>query len=276
MTSKSLVHTLFSSHARSSAQVVPTTWPLFGDVVTLLQGGLLKPSSGAVINASGVLLSTCALSSAATGANCSALGEAADNPAAIVAAVTAMLGEGPAANPGTSVSGFTATLTGATWVALRSLPVALAAAAASAGAPPATGFSLRTNVSVGGVACAVGAVSPDGLWLAFRTPPAAALCTTPGVDCGYVRLELSNPPSPGSTSAIPAAVACPPFCPGAFVGAQPLLISASSRGASAFIPAWPPASEGAIPAVVDATTSLQVPPRDCTTLQRAGMGFVTL
>ena len=238
-------------HLAPLGQVAPTTWPLFGDVIALLPGGLLKPGSGAVINASGALLAACELPAAASVANCSSLAEAVDNPAAIVAAVTALMGAGPAADPVASATGFTMTLTGATWVALRSLPTALPPGAA-AGA--ATGFSLQTNVSVGGITCIVGAVSPDASWLIFRTPPAAALCASPGVDCGYVRLEVANPPLPGLPGAIPAAVACPPFCPGAFVGAQPLLTSASSRGAAAFIPAWPSLSEGAVPAAVDAAT----------------------
>ena len=101
--------------------------------------------------------------------------------------------------------------------------------------PPAAVLVLRarrrafapnaTNVSLGGVPCGATVVSDDGRWVAFATPPPAALCNGSLTgECGRATLVVSTASQQSLQRRLAAAVvpaprgaslACPPFCPGA-------------------------------------------------------------
>lgn len=218
-----------------------TRWPLLTDVIVVLAvGGRLKPAFGPPINATASLIRGCILATRGRPINCTDVNAAALVPAAILFAAQESFGYGLAPPLTSARSPFTTTLSTATWLALR------ASAPPTDSASGTTGFYQSSTVTVGGVPCTVAAASSDGAWAVVRTPLSGALCAATD-DCGYESLAVtSTVVRNGSVT-----LACPPFCPGAFIGAVPVPVSATAASVS-IVPAWP--QHSAFPAPVSAST----------------------
>ena len=140
----------------------------------------------------------------------------------------------------------------------------------------------HTSVTVGGVACDVRWVSPDGRLLHVVTPPFTSVCQESGEDCGFQPLAITagarafgdrdavaglssfdgvwldannsgNPVAPPPLS-LAGSVSCPPFCPGGTAsddpGAAPVVVAMSVGGGARIT---------VVPGRVDAATGVLVP-----------------
>lgn len=230
------------AHASVSLGITPVLWPLLSDIVIALPFGRLKPAAGPPINATGPIIEGCFLSAGVgrvSAANCSDVGAAARVPGALLHAVQAIFGSGPA-SPTPGAAPFTTTLSTATWLALRARSPPPGAGAGT------SGLSAGVAVSIGGQACTVAAASSDGAWLIVQTPLAAALCPA-SIDCGYVVMGLGAAGLPNAT------LSCPPFCPGAFPSSVPAPQPQGS--AYAIVPSQPQPSAFPVPAPAAALRS---------------------
>jgi hypothetical protein len=224
----------------------PTRWPLFDDAILVGRTGLARSArlgSTVDLNAAIVFAATAAANISGrcdaetesyncTSASKSAtapitLDSALSSPAVVLsAAIAAWRGVQllPNATAQAPSSGFSLTLAGVSWVALRGAVVASPrrrlsqeSGSVAEGARP---FTNATTAWLGGAPCTIAAVSSDGLWALLQTPSPEALCGSNTTPCGYAPLSLSNPgpvlvnsgSEEGSALQLPAynvTVACP-------------------------------------------------------------------
>lgn len=203
---------LVADLARNSltVTVTPTLWPLLGDVVLPLlpfSRGVLRSFAFGSINATDALMAACVATVDASSNACASPASAAASPAALIAAAASLWGSSALPTGSTS---FSVTLSGPTVLVLRArVPGAFASGPGGLG------------VTMGGVACAVLAASPDGLWAAFRSPNSSDIL---GGDNSYAALQLTNFANASSNSSVSrgAPLSCPPFCPGVGASVVPL------------------------------------------------------
>ena len=192
--------------------ITPSLWPAWEDAILVASASTMRSARlGVSLNATAAFVAvlSCNASFANGGGglsgDCKALLANATLPAdsSVVLATAASVWGGVALPNASDSSGFSLTLTGTSLVVLRAARVA---------------FSSDLNASLGGVPCAVLAVTSDGLWALVQTPPPAQLCGSVSNECGYrtFRLSVSSGASPNTTSNTyaGASLACPPICPG--------------------------------------------------------------
>ena len=266
--------------------VLRTRWPLLQDAVVHLPGGLLTSVwAASPLNATAAVLGPClnvSDSSVASGGAGDALSwtdAALRNGTVVACALAALAAELSLSSHSISSSGaFGLTLSGATRLTLvadakswyTSDPSSDALLRGDAAWPGLHPFDASSVVYIGGTACTVEWISPDGFLMQIVTPSEEVLCPDlASQPCGYHSLTIVQPVanafspdalqlvagSPGySSSPSSLSVSCPPLCPSLFPGSAPAIpppssTMISSGGASAaslsVLPAYVSGGDGA-------------------------------
>jgi hypothetical protein len=203
-----------------------TLWPLFQDLLVVLEDGRLKSAWAPPVNGTAVML--------AAGFNGSAASDLEKQVLHLVEAIdySATLQTGTALDVLLSGGSTLVLVADRTFWADR------------AAAPGYAGFTNESAVWIGDVPCSVEWVSDDGSLLAFAAPSLDAVCpdaaTSSTGDCGYAALRIQNGDL-SEVDALGAGISCPPFCPGLFPGSVPF------ESDSSLVPAAPQANELPLP-----------------------------